>query len=421
MEEQILHGAFRSEVEDTKPGSPDCGPSKRKPGRRASGRDSAALTPACGLDQASQPSPKGTKKDKGRAMRGMERAIKAAVLATTLLGASGAMAAAGEVTTIVTPVSTNVTYSSAASGGVPPLNTFVGYTVSMVNASGNTINKVSFEGTIFPTDLQEMVTFSSAEGASCSVVAAAPTAPANAVTIQCAFGQFSNGASASFALFFKAPVQDTISPLPAGSDLVTFSGRTITAEGSNGGNSPNNSIDAWTTGAVTLGTNNPTLVKTAVPKSGGSFFTGVGGISLSTDPIATTVTLPTLAAAFTTATIQEGPAAGNCNVFVTCFGTRLTIPGTFTPFLTTVVRLDAANIKSGSKIGSVTIVYTSDDGTVHAVGACASPTTPRADGIPCLASSKYYKNKSVPGWTPALDGDYEFTTISIGNGVIQFF
>jgi hypothetical protein len=62
MEEQILHADVRPEVEDTKPGSPDCGPGKRKPGRRASGRDRAALTPGCSWDQASQPSPKGTKK-----------------------------------------------------------------------------------------------------------------------------------------------------------------------------------------------------------------------------------------------------------------------------------------------------------------------------------------------------------------------
>jgi hypothetical protein len=248
-----------------------------------------------------------------------------------------------------------------------------------------------------------------------------PTAPANAVTVRCAFGQFRNGASASFALFYKAPVQDTISPLPAGSDLVTFSGRTITAEGFNGGNSPNNSVDAWTTGAVTLGTSNPTLVKTAVPKSGGSFFTGLGGLSLADDPIATTVTLPPLATAFTTATIQESPAAGNCNAFVTCYGTQLTIPGTFSPFLTTVVRLDSANIKRGTRIESVTIIYVADDATAHVVGPCASPTTARADGIPCLASSKYYKNKKVAGWTPELDGDFEFTFIGTRNGRFNMF
>jgi hypothetical protein len=342
-------------------------------------------------------------------------------MATTLLGASGAMAAAGEVTTTVTPLSTNVTYSSPAGNNVPALTTFVGYSVTMVNGGRNTINHVTFEGTIAVTDPQEMATFSSAEGASCAVVPPAPTAPANAVTIRCPFGKFKSGTSVSFVLFFNSPVADTISPTPAGSDLVTFSGRAITAEGFNGGKSWNNSIDPWTAGAVTLGTANPTLIRTAVPRSGGSFFTGKGGIALSTDPIATTVALPTLATAFTTATIQEGPAAGNCNVFVTCFGTGLTIPGTFTPFLTAVVRIDRANIKPYTKIGSVTILYIADDATVHVVGACANATTPRADGIPCVASSKHYKNKYVPGWTPALDGDFEFTFISIGNGVIEFF
>jgi hypothetical protein len=336
----------------------------------------------------------------------------------------GVQAGAGVLTTVVTPLSPAVTYSILAttSPARPALNTYIGYTVSIANGGGNTINNISFTGSARATDLDEPVVFSSAEGASC-------TTSAGGTSIHCAIGQLKAGvAFPTFAVFFKAPVKDAGSPLPDGdpalcasTDCVAFSGITYYAETTGGTTSPvDNSVAEWTTGAVTLGTFNPTLVKSAVQKSGGNLFTGSGGVTSSADPFATSVIVPA-STSFTTAEILETPDAINCtNNFTACFRSDITIPGTFSPYLTIVLRQDASTIIKGTKIESVLIQYTGASGTVF-VGDCASPTSPRTDGIPCVAKRTFYKNSRVPGWTADLDGDFEWTLINLGNGSYKVF
>ncbi len=335
-----------------------------------------------------------------------------------------AQAGAGVLTTVVTPLSPAVTYSILAttSPARPALDTYIGYAVSIANAGGNTINNISFTGSTLVTDLDEKAVFSSAEGANCTVAA-------GGTSINCAIGQLKAGTSfPTFAVFFKAPVKDTASPLPDGdpalcgtTDCVSFSGITYYAETTGGATSPvDNSVAEWTTGAVTLGTFNPTLVKSAVQKSGGSLFTGSGGITSSADPFATSVIVPA-STTFTTAEILETPDAINCtNNFSACFRSDITIPGTFSPYLTIVLRQDASTILKGTKIDSVLIQYTGPSGAVF-VGDCASPTTPRTDGIPCIAKRTFYRNKSVPGWTLDLDGDFEWTLLNLKNGSYKVF
>lgn len=334
--------------------------------------------------------------------------------ATALLAAPlTVLAGAGTLTTVVTPLSPAVTYSSPAASGVPALDTYVGYTVSVVNVGGNTINNVRFTGTARATDTDELVSFSSAEGRSCT---------ASGTSIECAIGQLKAGEAAPvFAVFFKAPVRDSVSPLPDGSDQVLFSGTTWYAEGTGGATSvPQNSTTDWTAGSVTLGTFNPTLVKSAVQRSGGKLFTGSGGISNGADPFATTVTVPA-GANFTTAEISESPDSVGCgNNFNACFRSDITIPGSFSPYLTIVLRQDVSTILKGTKIESVLIEYTGNAGT-QLVGLCANATTPRSDGVPCIANRVYYKNSRTPGWTPALDGDFEWTLINLGNGSYKVF
>lgn len=335
-----------------------------------------------------------------------------------------AWAGAGNLSTVVTPLSPAVTYSSLATiaPARPALNTYIGYAVSIVNAGGNTINNISFTGSARATDLDEQVVFSSAEGVSC-------TTTAGGTGINCAIGQLKAGvAFPTFAVFFKAPVKDAGSPLPDGdpalcgsTDCVAFSGITYYAETTGGATSPvDNSVAEWTTGVVTLGTFNPTLVKSAVQKSGGSLFTGSGGVTSSSDPFATSVIVPA-STSFTTAEILETPDAINCtNNFTACFRSDITIPGTFSPYLTIVLRQDASTILRGTKIESVLVQYTGPGGTVF-VGDCASPTTPRTDGVPCIAKRTYYKNSRVPGWTADLDGDFEWLLINLGNGSYKVF
>lgn len=334
-----------------------------------------------------------------------------------------AWAGAGVLTTVVTPLSPAVTYSALASVSPvrPKLDTFVGYTVTVANAGGNTINNISFTGSTLVTDGDEKAVFSSIEGATCTVT--------TATSISCAIGQLKAGqAFPTFAVFFKAPVKDTVSPLPDGvagncasTDCVSFSGITYYAETTGGASSPvDNSVSEWTTGQVTLGTFNPTLVKSAVPKGGGSLFTGSGGVSSSADPFATTVVVPA-GTTFTTAEVSETPDSINCtNNFSTCFRSDITIPGTFSPYLTIVLRQDVSTILKGTKIESVLIEYTGPAGAVL-VGDCASPTTPRSDGLPCIAKRTYYKSSRTPGWTAELDGDFEWTLINLKNGSYKVF
>ena len=350
--------------------------------------------------------------------------VRAALLSCVCAAAPlAAWAGAGTLSTTVTPLSPAVTYSALASASParPALDTYIGYTVTVANTGGNTINNISFTGSTRVTDGDEQAVLSSIEGATCTT----PTA----TTIRCVVGQLRAGQSfPTFAVFFKAPVKDTVSPLPDGvagncasTDCVSFSGITAYAETTGGANSPvDNSIAEWTAGAVTLGTFNPTLVKSAVQKSGARLFTGSGGVSSAADPFTTSVAVPA-GTAFTTAEILESPDAINCtNNFTACFRSDITIPGTFSPFLSIVLRQDVSTILKGTKIGSVLIEYTGTSGSVF-VGDCASPTTPRTDGVPCIANRTHYKSSRTPGWTPELDGDFEWTLINLGNGSYKVF
>ena len=339
------------------------------------------------------------------------------VAAATLVTASSAFAGAGTFTTTVTPLTANVTYSSAAAGKAPPLNTVVGYTVSVSSDPTNTnnTNHIAFIGTTTVTDATEAAEFSSADGATCSTIANPAGSPVNARTISCDIGTLRAGqAYPTFAVFSKAPIADPAGPPTP--DNVHFSGVTNIAEGSP---TPFNSTFPWTAGDVLLGTANPVLVKSAVPKAGGSLFTGVGGVPTGANQFATTVGIPA-ASTYTTATIAISPSGDpNCSNFVTCYQSDLTIPGTFSPYLSIVLRQDASSIKSGTKITSVVLVYIAADSTQTIIGQCASPTTPRTDGIPCIAKQTYYKNKTVPGWTVDLDGDFDWILLNIRNGAYK--
>ena len=330
---------------------------------------------------------------------------------TGLLGTTAAFAGAGLVTTVVTPLSTNVTYSDSSNA----LVTYIGYTVAVANdpTNTNTINNVRFTATATATDGAEKPTYFAADGATCT------TTSADQTSISCAIGQLRAGqAFPTFAVFFKAPAKITNGIADgAGQDTVAFSGLTYYAEGTGGVQSPpQNSTVSWTaSNDVTLGTTNPTLVRSVVPKNSSLLiFTGNGAVTTGANPFATSVNVPA-APTYTTADIALSPIVDpNCSNFVACYLSQITIPGTFTPYLTIVLRMDAANIKKGTRIESVVIYY---EGVP--VGDCASPTTPfggTAAGTPCVAKRTYYKNKGVPGWTADLDGDFEWQILNLKNG-----
>jgi len=336
------------------------------------------------------------------------------LLGALVLGTGSAYAGGGELQTTVESLQDTVTYSS---DGPPPLNTYVAYRVTVANVGGNTINNIRFTGATSVTDGAEKAVFASADGATCT-----PT-NADGTAIECALGQLKGGKGyPSFAVFFKSPkmvvngVADT-----EGSDKVSFSGTTFYAEGTGGvpQSTPDNSAQPWTTALVTLGTFNPEDVRTAVQKTGGIVFTGNGSSANSGDKFTTYVTVPA-AATYTTAQIQESQIGDvNCNSFGTCWQTSLTIPGTFSPYLSIVLTMDSSNIKPGTKIENVVIQYIDASNVLWDVGLCASPTTPQTNYVPCIADRVYFKNRSVSGWTTDLDGDFRWTLISLKNGLVR--
>jgi hypothetical protein len=347
-----------------------------------------------------------------------------------LAAATPVFAGAGIVTTTVTALAPNVSYST---GGTKPLVTYIGYLVTVGSdpSNTNTINNVAFTGTasagsVSMTDPDEKPTFFSADGATCTTTNADQTA------ISCAIGQLRAGQTyPTFAVFFKAPAKVVNGVADgAGTDFAKFSGITWYAEGTGGvpNSPPQNSTVLWSAADVLLGTPSPVNVKSSVPKSGGSFFTG-SGVTTTADPFATSVTVPTAPTYTAEASIDEAtfttglsggvsPIVLTCANFTPCYQSAVTVPGTFT-YLTVILRQDASTINSGVKIGSVNIWYDGSDAlddSYHGyLPLCQSPTQPYSDR-PCIASSKYYKNKSVPGWTTDLDGDFEWTIITNKNG-----
>ena len=357
-------------------------------------------------------------------------------LSSTLLGlaalfgaATSAFAGAGSITTTVTPLQTNVTYSTSAQ------MIYVGYRVAIGNTDGNTINHIRFTASASVTDPAELATFDSAEGATCVTTNAAKTA------IECWIGQLPAGVSyPTFAVFFKAPAKILIGVADTGLDYVNLSGDMVYAEGPNGGNPAPNSVVPWATPLlpvqVLLGTASNTDVRSGVPKAGGTFSTGIAGVSSGGDRFTTSVTVPG-AAVFSTAEIIESEFA-ICTNFNKCWQSDITIEGnvtnSYSPYLTIVLRQDALNIKPGTKIASVLVRYyyqhpsdvqplPPNEPVLRSsnVGDCADETTPlgpNEDGLllPCIAKRVYYKNKSTLDWTPALDGDFEWRIISKKNG-----
>ena len=128
--------------------------------------------------------------------------FKVALAIATLGCITSAFAGAGVLTTTVTSLQDDVTYAKPALAKSPALTTYIGYSVSIKNAGGNTINNIRFTGTTgttSSTDPDEKAVFSSADGAYC-----VPTND-DKTAIECTIGQLTAGRDANFAVFFFAP------------------------------------------------------------------------------------------------------------------------------------------------------------------------------------------------------------------------
>jgi hypothetical protein len=346
-------------------------------------------------------------------------------LGATLGSLSTAWAGAGEVTTVVTPLSTNVSFTESASDPF-----FIVYSVRVTNEVGNTINNIVFTGATapVPTTSGALTTFDSATGATCT------TTNPDRTAISCSVGQLKAGGSAVFYVTFVAPTA------AAGSTDTTFSGVTYFAEGTGGldNSIPQNSTRAWTAGNVALGTTSPSNIKSGVPQVNKTlkFSTAPNSVdAVLSDQITMTVSVPGTTPITSTLTILDEPlsptdpdcvAQGN---FHRCYTSTLTIRDTSTDpptqliypsgsgkYLGITLRIDPAAIKPGFKPSNVKVYY---DGVL--VNACqltsasGAPITYAA--LPCYTGIVYYKNwNRNSSWPQAWEGSVDVFAVHDRNG-----
>jgi hypothetical protein len=343
-----------------------------------------------------------------------------AALGLSLLAAApAAFAGAGELTTVVTPLSTNVSFTESATDPF-----FIVYEVSISNEqSTNTINNIVFTGATAPVPASSgaLAVFDSATGATCT------TTNADRTAISCSIGQLKAGASAPvFYVTFRAPTAAT------GATETQFTGITYYAEGTGGvpQSPPLNSTQDWTAGNVLLGTTSPSNIKSGVPQVNRTlkFSTAPNLVDTElSDQITMTVSVPGTAPVTSTLTILDEAlpttdtrciAQGN---FYRCYISTLTIPDLVYPtgsgkYLDITLRLDPAAVKPGFKTSNVRVYY--DGNPVSAcqvTSASGAPITYAA--LPCYTGIVYYKNwNRNSSWPQAWEGSVDVFAVHDRNG-----
>lgn len=423
-------------------------------------------------------------------MRGMKRAMKhgaaGAVLfgcaSAALAGTLGALEIYPSETAPVTALSDNVTYSTPAGNRTDAMQTFAGFVVGnpggllIKNVSGNTINKVTVVIKASVSDPLEKLTLREPEKylpAQCTwekdPVTGAPV-PRNEVTITCNVGQLKSGASFDgFNVFYIAPEFspgfgfDTL-----GSDKINFSTQMAYAEGGNGPDpvEQNSTVPPIPQpGLVTLGTLNPTNIKSGVPKGGAKLFSGDAGIPKNEagKKFTEVLTVPDLNGTlpaplpYTLSRIDVSSSTDLACVeagrFVECPIYKSTIAQTIDPTtgdatspetrfdpafpVTFIYRVDASNLKVSPQrlLSTVKLLYSGpaysyDPGTkVYTqlatpwtnaeVGLCPSATTPLTNGMPCLTGPGFCYKRNQTGGIADLEGDCEWKLLSTGNGFLR--
>lgn len=315
-------------------------------------------------------------------------------------------ASAGEISATVVPVLANVSLSTGT------LETLASYRITLTNSStSSSLNTPRLVGTtsVSAGNLGAKATFKTVAGAVC-------TTTNDGTSIDCTVASLAPGASAPFTVTFAAPT--------SGADI-RLAWQAVFDSGAPPGNS-NGEVGST---AIILDPIDDNKVATDVPAGFAvTIFTGsANAVPSSSDKAATKVAVPATAVATTATITEEETFLVNCTNFKTCFQSTVSIPGfvgALTPvptYLTITLRQDSSNIKNGTRIESVLIDYVDDSSVLSpAIGDCESPTSPRNDFVPCIAKRVYYKNKRVPGWTPELNGDFEWTILNLKNGSYRF-
>lgn len=294
----------------------------------------------------------------------------------------------------------------------PAQTTFASYQVKVTSLETQSLKLLWFTATATTVDGSSPATFVSASGATCV------TTNLEATSIKCTdigIGVLPGlNSTLSFTVTFRTPTDGT---------QISLSGKSKT-------------LDHYyefqyqsASASTVIEAPSPDKVTSSVPPSGGTFSTGESAVATVADPFGVAVTVPPIPTS-TSASVVESDVTSNINCtslknFVKCYRSDVTVPDVvFTAesgsYLTIVLRVDASNIKRKTKIRDALIQY--DDGlNLHTIGQCASPTTPRTDGIPCIANAVHYSKKSMPGWTLDQKGDFEWTLLNLRNGRFSVF
>lgn len=344
------------------------------------------------------------------------------LLAVALAAASPGLVSAGVagvVQTDVKALSTEVTYSSISSKGVP-LVTYIGYELTTSYTGTNTTNNVLLVGELTITDSDEVSTLVFDTANSDSACSAQTLASPNRVRLTCFVGTLRQGSGAKvFQVFFKAPKKE-VNGVADGdlTDSVTLTGTTLYAEQSDGAGNTNNAV-AWNGPAlVTLGTTVAGRIKSVLPKSGGKLFSGNGGIASGSDVFGTSVTVPAFSSYVTTEIVETEVSAGSgCinSVLSTgkCYVLNLTIKDganatvIFADKLSITISIDQSILPQRLKPQEVIVKY---DGAV--VGNCPAAGVPLTNGMPCINSAVRIKDPKDPD----RNGDIEIEFLNYRNG-----
>ena len=342
---------------------------------------------------------------------------------------------AGVLTTTVTTLATNVTYSTVAKSGAP-LVTYIGYEFTTTYTGTNTTNNVQLRGNVAITDPAELATLALDTVNSPSFCRS--EAGTTALRLICDLPQLrSTTQPVTFQVFFKAPAKVVNGAADTnGSDFVSLSGATVYAEQSDGAGNTNNSVP-WVAPPlqdptlevpprVELGTFNPTVIRSVLPKSGGKLFTGNAGIASKDDLFGTNVTVPAYPSYTKTDIFESVDALDDCSIAVLstptrmqpCFKLDLSIvdgggtTAVFPSALAIKLSIDGSIIPQKVKPSDLTVQY---EGVT--VGACPALNVPLSGPpyTPCINTAVRIKDNK----NPDRDGDIEFELLNYRNGTFR--
>lgn len=305
----------------------------------------------------------------------------------------------------VTPAPAQVTFSQAG------LASRAAYQVSILNRGLNPIKDVSFKATSLVQGASASAPYFEATGQACAKTAAPGLA------IQCAVGVVAAGTTKSFVVVFDAPASGSSIKL---SWLANF---TEVPDGYNNAST----LTALSGAALTtLSAPDPNAVRSYVPSSGGTLFTGLTGIPTTSDKWTTTVTVPSAAIA----QVVEDTDPNSCSPdYKVCVRSTLTIPGTFA-HLTIKLRRDASTLNPCADIRNAVLRYEPGAFDANGVFVAGGPPVdiPKCAALPggmpnashprCVDSRIAYTKKNAPN--ASLVGDWEFVLKALENGRISW-